>query len=105
LQSYRIWWTLFVFFAVASVLVIQSRYRRWRRASGRLVDLTGAQRGELSRRLRLEGWRLALMVVSLVTMTGLVFAVVLGAAPATVSLLRVLAVVAVLGVVVLSVRL
>jgi hypothetical protein len=48
---------------------------------------------------------LVLMTTSIVVMTGLVFAVLLGAPPALVVALRILAVLGVLGVVVLSMRL
>lgn len=104
MRDYRLWWALFVFFAVCSVLVIQSRYRRWRGAGRLLANLGDAQRAEHRRRLRLEGWRLALMIVSLLAMTGLVFAVFLGAPPAAISILRGLALVGVLGVLLLGVR-
>jgi len=104
LRDYRLWWALFVFFAVCSVLVIQSRFRRWRRAGRLLANLGDAQRAEHRRRLRLEGWRLALMIVSLLAMTGLVFAVFLGAPPAVLSVLRVLALAGVLGVLLLGLR-
>jgi hypothetical protein len=56
------------------------------------------------RRLRREGWRLASMAVSLVVMTALVFAALLGAPAALLLGLRATAVVAVVGVIALSVR-
>jgi hypothetical protein len=96
---------LFVFFAVLSLLVVQHRYRRWRRAGRLLPGLTPAAQAEQVRRWRLEGWRLLLMLVSLLAMTGAVFAVFLAASPATLSTLRLLALVAVLGVLLLSLRL
>jgi hypothetical protein len=105
LRDYRIWWALFVFFAVLSVLVVQHRYRRWRRASRLLPQLTGQAQRQQTRRLRLEGWRLVLMTVSLLVMTGVVLAVFLAAPPLLLSVLRLLALVAVLGVLLLSLRL
>jgi hypothetical protein len=87
LRDYRLWWALFVFFAILSVLAMQSRYRRWRRAGGRP---------------RVEGWRLLLMMVSLLAMTGLVFAVLLEAPMTLLFPLQVLALVSVLGVLLLS---
>ena len=104
MRGYRFWWTLFVFFAVSSVLVIQSRYRRWRLAARLLQDLAGSERADHVRRLRVEGWRLALMVVSVLAMTGLVFAVFLGAPPGAISTLRALALAAVVGVLLLGFR-
>jgi hypothetical protein len=104
LRDFRVWWGLFVFFAIISLLVIQSRYRRWRKAH-LLPDLPGVPRAEQSRRLRREGWRLGLMTTSLLVMTGLVFAVFLGAPPTVVALLRTLALVGVVGLLLLSLRL
>jgi hypothetical protein len=104
-RDYRVWWALFVFFAVLGVLVVQRRYRWWRRAQTAVADLTGEARLEATRRVRLEGWRLALMTASLLVMTGLVFGVVLGAPPSLVLILRLLAILSVLGVVVLGLRL
>jgi hypothetical protein len=99
------WWALFVFFGVLAVLVVQRRYGRWRRAKEALAGLPEELRAEQGRRLLIEGWRLALMAISIVVMTGLVFAVLLGASPVLVAGLRVVAIVSVLGVVVLSLRL
>jgi hypothetical protein len=96
---------LFVFFAVLSVLVVQHRYRQWRRASRLLPGLKGPARAEQTRRWRLEGWRLLLMMLSLLAMTGVVFAVFLAASPAVLSALSLLALAAVLGVLLLSLRL
>ena len=79
---------MFVFFAILSVLMVQHRYRRWRR-TGR----------------RLEGWRLVLMMVALLAMTGAVFAVFSDAPPGVLSALRLVALGAVIGVLVLSLRL
>lgn len=104
MRDYRFWWALFVFFAVCSVLVIQSRYRRWRLAARVLQGLAGSERAEHARRLRVEGWRLALMVVSVLAMTGLVFAVFLGTPPGVISMLRALALAAVVGVLLLGFR-
>jgi hypothetical protein len=105
LRDYRLWWALFVFFAALSLLVVQYRYRRWRRASRLLLRLVGPDQAEQVRRLRLEAWRLALMTVSLLVMTGLVFAVLWHAPPALLFPLRLLALLAVLGVLLLSLRL
>lgn len=103
MRDYRVWWALFVFFAAVCVLVIQSRYRRWRGARRLLQDVPGARRSEQARLLRLEGWRLLLMTVSLLAMTGLVFAVLLDAPAPVLGALRVLALLAVVGLVMLSV--
>lgn len=93
-----------MFFAAFCVIVIQYRYRRWRRASRLLADLTGARRAEQVRLLRLEGWRLLLMTASLLVMTALVFAVFLGASAAVLGALRVLALLTVLGLLLSSIR-
>jgi fatty acid desaturase len=104
-RDYPIWWALFVFFAVLSVLVVQHRYRRWRQAGRILAQIDSPARDEQRRRLRLEGWRLVLMTVSLVAMTGLVFAVFLQLPAVLLLALRIVALAAVLGVVLLSLRL
>jgi hypothetical protein len=105
LRDYRFWWALYVFFAILGMLVVQRRYRWWRRAKEAVAGLTGEARLEPTRRVRLEAWRLALMTASLLVMTGLVFGVLLGAPPALVLILRLLAILSVLGVVVLGLRL
>jgi hypothetical protein len=105
LPDYRFWWALFVFFGVLAVMVVQRRYGWWRRAKRALEQLPAELRAEQAQRLVIEGWRLVLMTTSIVVMTGLVFAALLGAPPALVLALRVLAVLGVLGVVVLSMRL
>lgn len=104
LQDYRLWWALFVVFAVLCVLVVQHRYRQWRRVGRALGELDGSAREEQVRRWRQAGWQLGLMVVSLVAMTGAVFAVFLGWPPPLLSALRILALTAVLGVLFLSLR-
>jgi hypothetical protein len=104
-HDYRFWWALFVFFAALGVLVVQRRYRWWRRAKEASAELTGESRIDQQRRVRLEGWRLAMMTASLLVMTGLVFGVFLGAPPPVVLTLRLLAILSVLGVVLLSLRL
>jgi hypothetical protein len=86
-SDFRVWWALFVFFAVLSVLVLQQGYRRWRHLRGRR-----------------EGWRLACMAASLLVMTALVFAGVTGAPRELLVPLQFLAVVFVAAVVVLSLR-
>lgn len=105
LHDYRFWWALFVFFGVLAVMVVQRRYRWWRRAKGALSQLPDESRAEQVRRVQVEGWRLALMTTSILVMTGLVFGVLLGAPPILVAALRMLAIIGVLGVVVLSMRL
>jgi hypothetical protein len=105
MHDYRFWWALFVFFAALGVLVVQRRYRWWRRAKEALGELTGTPGIEQTRRVRLEGWRLAMMTASLLVMTGLVFGVFLGAPAPLVLALRLLAIVSVLGVVLLGLRL
>jgi len=102
-RDFRLWWALFVFFAVLCVLALQRGYRRWRRALALVAGVRRPNRVELVR-LRREGWRLASMALSLVAMTALVFAVLLEAPPALLVLLRVGAVAGVLGVVGLSLR-
>jgi hypothetical protein len=104
-RDYLVWWALFVFFAVLSLLVMQRRYRGWQRAKRLLAGRKGPAQAEQARRWRLEGWRLLVMMLSLLAMTGVVFAVFLAASPAVLSALRLLALVAVLGVVLLSLRL
>ena len=87
-------------FAVLSLLVVQRGYRRWRSALDVLARVEIPGRAEHARRLRREGWRIAWMAVSLVAMTALVFAALLGAPPGVILGLRtaaVLAVIAVLG--------
>lgn len=104
MRDYRVWWALFVFFGVLSVLVMQHGYRRWQRARRILPALSTVERGAHERRVRLEAWRLICMAASLVAMTTLVFAALLGAPAAVVTLLRALAVASVLGVVTLGLR-
>ena len=65
----------------------------------------GPARDEQRLRLRLEGWRLLLMTVSLLAMTGLVFAVFLQVPAVWLLALRIVALAAVLAVVLLSLRL
>ena len=105
MPDYRLWWALFVFFGALAVLVVQRRYRWWRRAKAVLAELPTEARAEQGRRVSIEGWRLVLMTGSILVMTGLVFAVLLGASPVLVAALRTLAIVSVLGVVLLSLRL
>jgi hypothetical protein len=104
LRDFRVWWALFVFFAVLSLLVLQHGYRRWKRLGELLPPGAPPDRHRLARHRRLEGWRLACMAASLVVMTGLVFAGLMGAPRALVLALRLLAVAFVASVVVLSVR-
>lgn len=104
MRDYRIWWALFVFFAVLSLLAVQHRYRRWRTAGRALRELSGPELTTLARRWRIEAWRLVLMVVAIVAMTGVVFAAVLEGPPTLILLLRVLAVASVVGVLLLGFR-
>jgi hypothetical protein len=103
-RDFRFWWGLFVFFAVLCVLALQRGYRRWRRLLSLLPAVPGSERPAQERRLRREGWRLASMAGSLIAMTALVFAALLGAPPALVLVLRGIAISGVLGVVWLSLR-
>lgn len=105
MHDYRFWWALFVFFGVLAVMVVQRRYAWWHRARSTLKRLPSELRAEQARRLVVEGWRLVLMASSIVVMTGLVFAVLLGAPPVLVVALRILAVLGVSLVVVLTMRL
>jgi hypothetical protein len=102
-RDFRLWWGLFVFFGVLSVLVVQRGYRRWHRMRAALAADTGLNRAALDRRLRREGWRLAWMALSVISMTALVFAALLGAPKAAILTLRVVAMGAVAVVVWLSV--
>jgi hypothetical protein len=86
-RDFRVWWALFVFFGVLSVLAVRAAYRRWRRG--------GNPR---------DGRRFACMALSVVTMTALVFAAVQGAPAGLLLALRVLAVAGVAGVVWFSLR-
>jgi hypothetical protein len=101
-RDFRFWWALFVVFGVLSVVVVQRGYRRWRSARTVLAETDLPGRAEHARRLRREGWRLAWMGVSLVSMTVLVFAALLGAPDDVILGLRAVAVAAVAAVVGLS---
>jgi hypothetical protein len=103
--SVRIWWGLFVFFAALSVLVVQRRYHRWRAAKRLAADAAPPVRAELDRRLRLEGWRLVLMAVSILAMSGVVVTIFWPGPAALLDVLRAIALLAVVGVLLLSVRL
>ena len=105
MHDYRVWWALFVFFSVLSVLVVQHRYQRWRRARRLLHEVDPRQRAEVYRRLRLEGWRLVLMTVSVLAMSGVVVTVFWPGPPALLEVLRLLALLGVVGVLLLSLRL
>jgi hypothetical protein len=100
--DYRVWWALFVLFAVLSLLVLQRGFRGWRAARELIERLELPPRAEPRRRLRREAWRLGWMMLSLVGLTGLVFAAVLGAPAALILGLKLVAVVAVAAVVGLS---
>ncbi len=105
MRDVRIWWGLFVFFAALSVLVVQRRYQRWRGAKRLAAQADPRVRAELDRRLRLEGWRLVLMAVSILAMSGVVVTVFWPGPAELLALLRVIAVLAVVGVLLLSLRL
>jgi hypothetical protein len=104
-RDFRVWWVLFVFFAGLSVLVIQRRYQRWRGAKRLVHEVDPRQQGEVSRRIRLEGWRLVLMTVSLLAMSGVVMTVFWPGPTALLEVLRLLALLGVVGVLLLSLRL
>lgn len=102
MRDYRVWWGLFVLFAVLSLLVVQRGIRGWRAARELIERLELPYQAGPRRRLRREAWRLGWMTLSLVGLTGLVFAAVLGAPPAMILGLKLVAVVAVAAVVGLS---
>jgi hypothetical protein len=93
---------MFVLFAVLSLLVIQRGFRRWRAARALLERLGPSQMAQHGGRLRREGWRLAWMTVSLIALTMLVFAAVLGAPATLILAFKIVAVLAVGSVVGLS---
>jgi hypothetical protein len=101
-RDFRVWWGLFVFFAALSLLAVQRGYRRWSRVRAAVAERPPAERGPLDRRLRREGWRLACMAASLVSLTVLVFAALLGAPAEAILALRLVALAAVGGVLWLS---
>ena len=102
MRDFRLWWGLFVFFGVLSVVVVQRGFRHWARARDAVAAHRGADRSGLDRRIRREGWRLAGMAVSVVSMTALVFAALLEAPAGAILALRGIAIVAVSVVVWLS---
>lgn len=105
MHDYRVWWALFVFFSVLSVLVVQRRYHRWRRARRLLHEVDPRRRADVTRRIRLEGWRLLLMTASILAMSGVVVTVFWPGPTGLLEVLRLLALLAVVGVLLLSVRL
>ena len=105
MRDFRVWWILFVFFAGLSVLVVQRGYQRWRRARRLLPEVDPRQHAEVNRRIRLEGWRLVLMTVSLLTMSGIVVTVFWPGPTALLEVLRLLALLGVVGVLLMSLRL
>jgi hypothetical protein len=104
-RDFRIWWVLFVFFAGLSVLVVQRRFQRWRRVRGLLHEVDLREQAEVSRWVRLEGWRLVLMTISLLAMSGAVVTVFWPGPTALLDVLRLLALLGVVGVLLLSLRL
>ena len=105
MRDFRLWWVLFVFFAGLSVVVIQRGYQRWRRARRLLPEVNPREQAEVNRRIRLEGWRLVLMTVSVLAMSGVVVTVFWPGPTVLLEVLRLLALVGVLGVLLLSLRL
>ncbi len=105
MRDFRVWWALFVSCAALSVLVVQRRYLRWRTARRLLPEVDPRQRPQVSRRIPLEGWRLVLMTVSLLAMSGVVVTVFWPGPAALLDALRLLALLAVAGLLVLSVPL
>ena len=105
MRDFRLWWVLFVFFAGLSVVVIQRGYRRWREARRLLPAVDPRAQAEASRRIRLEGWRLVLMAVSVLAMSGVVVTVFWPGPTVLLTLLQLLALTGVLGVLLLSLRL
>jgi hypothetical protein len=101
-RDFRLWWGLFVFFGALSVWAVQRAHRRWLRARAAVAARPAPERELLAPRIRREGRRLACMSLSVVAMTALVFAALLGAPAAVILLLRLLAISAVAGVVWLS---
>ena len=95
---------LFVFFAGLSIVVIQRGYRRWRTARRLLPELDPREQAKANRRIRLEGWRLVLMTVSVLAMSGVVVTVFWPGPTVLLEALRLLALVGVLGVLLLSLR-
>ena len=104
MRDFQVWWVLFVFFAAMSILVVQHRYQRWRYAKRLLSELGPQKRVELYRRIRLEGWRLVLMVASVLAMSGAVVAVFWPGPAVLLEVLRVVAFLTVVGVLLLSLR-
>lgn len=105
MRDFRIWWVLFVFFAGLSVLVVQRRYRRWRRARRLFHEVDPRHQAEVNRRIRLEGWRVVLMTVSILAMSGVVVTVFWPGPTVVLEVLRLLALLGVIGVLLLSLRL
>lgn len=104
MRDFRFWWGLFVFFGALSVLAVQRAHRRWLRARNAAAARPVPEQALLARRIRREGWRLVCMSLSVIAMTALVFAALLGAPAAVILFLRVLAIGAVGGVLWLSLR-
>lgn len=105
MRDFRVWWVLFVFFAGLSIVVIRRRYRRWREARRLLPEVDSRERAGVSRRIRFEGWRLILMTVSLLAMSGAVVTVFWPGPTALLEVLRGIALLGVVGVLLLSLRL
>jgi hypothetical protein len=70
-----------------------------------LHEVDPRERAEVDRRIRLEGWLLVLMTVSLVAMSGVVVTVFWPGPTGLLEVLRVVALLGVVGVLLLSVRL
>jgi hypothetical protein len=104
-RDFRVWWALFAFFAGLSLVVIQRRYQRWLRAKRLLPEVDSRERAKVDRTIRLEGWRLVLMTISLVAMGGAVVTVFWPGPTALLEVLRMVALLGVVGVLLLSLRL
>lgn len=105
MRDFRVWWVLFVFFAGLSILVVQRRLHRWRRVRRLFHEVDPREQAAVSRWIRLEGWRLVLMIVSLLAMSGVVTTVFWPGPTALLEILRLVALLGVVGVLLLSLRL
>ena len=76
-----------------------------RRARRLLAEVGSRERAEVYRRIRLEGWRLGLMTVSLLAMSGAVVTVFWPGPTTLLEVLRAVALLGVIGVLLLSLRL
>lgn len=70
-----------------------------------MAGVDSRERAEVNRRIRLEGWRLVLMTISLLAMSGAVVTVFWPGPITLLEVLRVVALLGVVGVLLLSLRL